>query len=570
MRMDVQRIHILPAHEAQKIAAGEVVERPANVVKELIENALDAGATSISIYLEEGGKKLIRCIDNGCGMSAIDARLSIAPHATSKISSVQDLSSLTTFGFRGEALASMASVCQMELITRLEGSPAIKLTIRAGAITHETIVAANKGTDITLKDLFYNVPARQKFLKTTKTEWNAIKQLIDAYALAYPSLHITLYHQQERIAQYNPAETIAQRASDIFESSVSKRLIALHKQDAVAQATMTGIISDHQVNRYDRSQLYFFVNNRWIKNHKLGTALLRGYRNVLPEGRFPYAAIAITVPPHTIDINIHPRKEEVQFLHPRLIEGLIEEVVAKALPQQAATPVTHFVHSFSTPTIPVQAFHIPVHPLPQTTTCVAPEIPLPVLPEKQVSTHTQVPQARILSQLKQTYIMIETEAGLMLIDQHAAHERILYETIGTRYKNAESIQLLFPELITLPRGHTINEEQYELLRNFGIEAEPWSENQIRISATPVYLKPHMLSALVEELTAHTHNIAHKVQAMLACKAAVKAGDVLNDSEMQELVHKWLAIENRLTCPHGRPTSWLMSNYEIEKNFKRIV
>lgn len=635
------KIKILAPQEAQKIAAGEVVERPANVVKELLENALDAQATKITIYISEGGKKLIRIIDNGTGMSPEDARICILPHATSKITIVEELNSISTFGFRGEALASVASVSHMQLITKhTHAAEATQLTITAGEIAEETTVAANTGTDITIKELFYNVPARQKFLKTEKTEWYAIQQLVHAYALAYPQLHISLYHNQNMTINCPPATTLRQRCEQLFEVTTTQHLLDVQEEDADTKTTLTGVITNHQYGRYDRSNIYFMVNGRWVKNYKLSSALTKGYQGVLRDGQFPCAVISITVPQHTIDINIHPRKEEVQFLHPRKIELMLQNTVHKLLNEHIVAQLqqdlgsinspgghsawhgqslephvptyapTHArAQELSAPYFPAHESHIPVTQVPydwqKSTPELAPELNAATItytqqPLLQETTSQELQQNyMLLGQLKQTYIILETDAGLMMVDQHAAHERVLYEQIGAQLAQAESIKLLFPEIITLPASSThhplilpvlrslgVVGSEIELLANlaqdFGIEIEPFGQNQLRVSATPVYVKPHMLKDIIlnmaQELSmtgaldpqTARKQMAHKLQAMIACKAAVKAHDVLNEAEMHQLIKQLLATPNRLTCPHGRPTSWVISTYDLERRFKRVL
>lgn len=599
----MSRIKILPLHEAQKIAAGEVVERPANVLKELLENALDAGASQVTIYIGAGGKQLIRIIDNGCGMSVEDARLCILPHATSKISSVDELDALETFGFRGEALASIAAVSKFKLVTRCaDAAEAMQLTIDAGTINKEEIVAANKGTDITIEDLFFNVPARKKFLKTEKTEWHAIQQLIYAYALDYPAVQFTLYHNQQRILSCTSCDTILARAQQIFDHTITERLLPLSDTEQNQHAIkIEGVISDHQYGRYDRSHIYLFVNKRWVKNHKLAQAIIKGYQGVLQQGHYPCAIISITVPLHTVDINIHPRKEEVQFLHPRIVEDHIYALVKKRLENHIAERlqvprVSHVAyqaqHNFA-PQPMMQPPTIPTITLPPIATVQLEKEPFPEIAEPapmffeqavEQQQHVSADQEQtftIKGQLALTYIMLETHEGLMLIDQHAAHERVLYEQIGARMQQQELIRLLFPEQIRLsPEDYARAIEHLQVLQNLGIEAEGWSENQILITATPVYVKPHMLKdiilALVEALKHTTvaevahKKIQHTVQAMMACKAAIKANDVLQQEEMQSLIKQLFATPNRLTCPHGRPTSWLLSVSEIERKFKRIL
>jgi DNA mismatch repair protein MutL len=601
-------IKILPAHEAQKIAAGEVVERPANVVKELIENALDAGATTITLHIAAAGKELIRIIDNGSGMSPEDAQLSILPHATSKIRSVDELTTLATFGFRGEALAALAAVSKMEIITKQEAAcEAVQLIIEAGSIIAQETVAANDGTDISIKELFFNVPARKKFLKTEKTEWHAIQQLVYAYALDYPNIQFTLYHNQNLVLSCSPCAHLTTRAQQIFDQQITEHLLTV-SSSTQTEIMIDGLISDHQYGRYDRSHIYLFVNKRWVKNHKLAAAIIKGYQGVLQQGHYPCAIISITVPLHTVDINIHPRKEEVQFLHPRIIEEALSTLVKTRLgshiAQRIQQPRTSTVNyqpyqSFAPqPTfIPVtagsyqapQAQHFTA-PSPTTTLQQIAEQPFraeeSVVPQQeflQQSSTIEEPSYTIKGQLDATYIMLDTPEGLMLIDQHAAHERILYEQIGARMSHHESVQLLFPETIRLAaHDYSCLVENLSLLQKFGIQAEPWSENQILVTATPMYLKVGMLKDIIaasaatlaqegNTLTEIAHKkVMHAVQAMIACKAAVKAHDILQPEEMQSLIKQLYTLEERLTCPHGRPTSWLVSFAEIERKFKRIL
>ena len=337
------RIKQLSAQEAQKIAAGEVVERPANVVKELIENSLDAGATQIIIYIEDAGKKLIRIVDNGYGMSQEDAYLCFKHHATSKINSVDDLHALTTFGFRGEALSSISSVSTVTLITKEAAAlSATKLMLHDGIVTSEENIPGNTGTDIAIANLFYNVPARKKFLKTNETEWRQIQLLFQAICLDYQDVHFKLYHQNNLVFNCPATNDAQQRIAQLWDHTVAQQTIPI--QYAANNFKISGIITNHTYSRYDRSALYFLVNKRWVKNHTLSKALLKGYLNVLPHDKFPLACIAITIDPAEIDVNIHPRKEEVQFLHPRIIENALHTCVKEALEKHLSAQLNRNVN----------------------------------------------------------------------------------------------------------------------------------------------------------------------------------------------------------------------------------
>src|SRR5690606_16300822 len=325
------KIKQLSHHEAQKIAAGEVVERPTNIVKELVENSIDAGATRISIYIEDAGKQLVRITDNGCGMDFADAQICFDRHATSKITHVDQLGTINTFGFRGEALACIAAVSQVILITKeeqaLEGTC---IKINANTINTVSSIACATGTDISIRNLFFNVPARKKFLKTSATEWRAIQLLFNAFCFDYPHIHFSLFSENKQINNCPVVDTVKNRALQLWEPTLHQHLITV-QSEANDAYNIDGVISDHQQYRYDKSSIYFFVNKRWVKNYHLSSAFIKGYVNVIPNGRYPIAAINITVTLDEVDINTHPRKEEVKFLHPRRVEQSLQDAVKKAL-----------------------------------------------------------------------------------------------------------------------------------------------------------------------------------------------------------------------------------------------
>lgn len=608
------RIKQLSPHEAQKIAAGEVVERPANVVKELIENALDAGATQITIYIEDAGKKLIRIIDNGCGMNQEDAHLCFKHHATSKITSVDQLNNLLTFGFRGEALSSIAAVSRITLITKeIDAALGTKLQLENLHAVDEQTVTCNNGTDIAISDLFYNVPARKKFLKTNDTEWRQIQLLFHAFCLDYKYIHFTLYHHNSLVYNCPPVADLAQRISQIFDHTIASQLLPIaHEQNGI---TLEGIISCHTYGRYDRSAIFFLVNKRWVKNHNLGKALLKGYANVLPPDKYPLACVHIALDPTQVDINIHPRKEEVQFLHPRQAENTITNAVKAALENHLSMQLQKKV-SFATPQSGWQAQSTSTHikgqlpsletvsvsPLPSS----SPAITMPDIDTRPSSKDTSIASKpvdgiaqsfpsilrntecvskdtdiQIIGQLHKTYILIEEKDSLFIVDQHAAHERILYEQFSARFENIATIALLFPSVITLSE-HEMNllmAHQDIFTRNH-IALEQLGTNQIVITAIPVHLK----EINMEELTRETigwieenqkadpelfyKKVNEKLHAQMACKAAVKAGDILTPTQMHQLICDLQKVNNRFTCPHGRPTGWNITLYEIEKKFKR--
>lgn len=583
-------IQKLPKHEAQKIAAGEVVERPANIVKELIENSLDAGATNVTIALEEGGKKLINISDNGNGMLREDARICFQRHTTSKLKSFDELESINTFGFRGEALASICSIAQVTLKTKHKDSTeGLQLTLEQGIIKQEQLIALQHGTAIAIENLFYNVPARKKFLKTTTTEWNHNAALFKAFCFSNLSVHFTLSHDGSVIYNCPPVKTIEERISQLFDTQVSSHTLAL-SPSAKKNVSISGAMTGPHYARYDRGGLFFFVNGRWVKNYKLATAVTKGYLNVLQPGKFPIAVINITVDPKTVDINIHPKKEEVQFLNPRIVEMAITESVKTTLEQHLSTQLKKTVTLAPQPTFSsfTETYESPKRsifpdlstlPFPSTEPIQTPpmQTPIETVTQQEVESYPY----RLIGQFKNTYLLLEHPDGLFVIDQHAAHERVLYEQFSERFKNQETIALLFPQVITLSaQDFETLIPHLNIFVDHGIELEAFGEQQVTVKSTPVYAKHIDMIELIQEVLgtirdtdttdkdAFFKTITERLRAQMACKAAVKAGDVLSTEKIEQLLHDLNKTTNRFSCPHGRPTSWLLDTLSIEKKFKR--
>jgi len=644
----------LAPEEIHKIAAGEVVERPANVVKELVENALDAGAKNITLYVEHGGKALIRLVDDGCGMAPEDLRMCVVHHATSKMNSVDELSTIQTFGFRGEALSSIASVSRVSIISKtsdvLEGT---KISLEEGTIVSEVPTAATDGTDIVITDLFYNVPARKKFLKKDETEWRAISQLIQAYALANLAHSFKVYHNNRLFFHAVPTDDIKERLRVVLGDSYAQALCVAAPEKHTGFA-LSGVITNPHFKRYDRSNIFLFVNNRWVKNSKLISAFIKGYGGVLPSGRFPAGVVHITADAGEIDVNIHPRKEEVQFLHPRRVALALERMVSKALAENTTgmftsptAPTTSsgvfekraFVHS-DTSDVEVQAHHntdaeritnalermrmpqadVSGDGFPSSHTSHAGDPALQsgatTLSESDVGGASQVGsgesmivaasplaesqtvqesllqhevvreadvQYAIVGQFARTYIMVEQKDGLLLVDQHAAHERFLYEMFAKRFADVAVVPFLFPPLFSLaPAEADLLDEYADLFGEHGIEVSEMGERQYAVKAVPVMLKNKDVIDMVKSALASFSSIKsadkavlqkelhHALRAQMACKAAVKAGDVLTRTQMQELITNLNAVDNRFSCPHGRPTTWHVPLNEIERRFKRKI
>jgi DNA mismatch repair protein MutL len=597
------KIHKLHPQEAQKIAAGEVVERPANILKELLENSLDAGATHIAISVKNGGKDFIDITDNGSGMDLDDALICFHRHTTSKIHSVDQLPSITTFGFRGEALASICSIAKVTLTTKTAENPeGVQLLIENTQVQTKSMVACQTGTTIKIDDIFYNVPARKKFLKSTQTEWSHCLSLFKAYALERPDIHFMLKHDDTLIYNCPPIKTLQERIAQLFEAPLTSAIIPL-KSSTQDDITVTGAITTQQYARYDRGGIFFFVNHRWIKNYQLMQAVTKGYLNILPSGRYPAGAINITVNPKTVDSNVHPKKEEVQFLHPKKVQDAITHTVKTTLEQHlsqqlkrsvtVATSIETFKPAFEQPllfdtqTVQIQPKtyqSVKTHD----TSNLLPPFAEPFDDTKTFTYSTEKKEQKAVEQFAHcighyhnTYLLLEHKDGLLFVDQHAAHERILYERFVQNFENLPKIKLLFP--LTL----TYNQETIELLINYfnlfnkhAIEFEQVGKNQLNITAIPVFLNNQPVNELIEEIIGWIKElqginklefhkiITEKLRAKMACKAAIKAGDILTKETIDQLLIDLESSNNRFTCPHGRPTTWLLPLNDIERKFKR--
>lgn len=608
----------LSAYEAQKIAAGEVVERPASIVKELIENAIDAGAQTITLSIYDGGKKLIKIVDDGCGMSAQDARLCIEKHATSKLVTFDDLAQLQTFGFRGEALASITAVARVVITTRhRDVQEGFQIIVERGEIIKESVVAAPIGTAIEVHDLFCTVPARQKFLKKRETETRHIQQLVHACSLQYQSTSLQFYVDDRLVFSSHKDHESIQRCAAVWNIDDSAQLIPVKFTHKTNTISVSGIITSHQHMRYDRSGIYLFVNNRWVKNSSLSRAVIRGYQNVLPPQRYPSAYLAITIEADDVDINVHPRKEEVQFVHQRRVERCVQDAIKLALEQNIEHHIQsaqQYAQSSSEQTMPFASPFLASSPQAfmqtgdrfdfvshnQTSSGVnnlaTQEVvndlsfDQDVVPIMNHATNNDSQEQRVtikedqftlVGQYNKTYILIHTHDGLAIVDQHAAHERILYEQFKARFAQQDTISLLFPAVVTLsPSDAQCVQDHYALFADHGIVLDCIGENTFAVKATPAHVKQLNFEDLIKkvvrwirEVTNLSHDemskyVHEKVHAQMACKAAVKAGDELNYEKMYQLIHDLYVCDNKLTCPHGRPTMWLITLHELEKKFKR--
>ena len=630
----MSKIKKLPLNEAKKIAAGEVVERPSNILKELIENSIDAQAKSISVYIKDGGKKLIHLIDDGCGMSKEDAILCFEHHATSKIKTIDDLDKIYTYGFRGEALSSISSISKVKLITKEAlANLGTKLILEDGVIKKEESVSANVGTDIYIEEIFYNVPARLKFLKKSETEWRIISQLFQSYCFAYKDIHFKLFHDDNLVFNCPAVQDLKDRIVQVWNLQLSENVLPISYADDKLGFSIEGYISNHQINQFNKNRIYSFVNNRWIRNFEISKALLMGYQNVLPFGRFPVAIISIKVNPADVDINVHPRKEEVRLLHSSKIEKAIQFSVKKALEENLSKQLNRKINILPAQVLPfeqslqlyasdfdnenesfgsaldkqffsaakqsdfkkdnllkVEQPFTPEFNLSQDKLndyemeelFGGPPKKIETLQLSQVSIEkVKSEQVKFLGQVKNTYLLIENADGLLVIDQHAAHESVLFDLFSKQFDYLATVKLVFPHVINLQESE-INGliPQLSLLKKYGIEAERFGANQIIIVATPVHLKDVSLDDLVMEIISWLHEfenldsekleieLSRKLCAQMACKASIKAGDSVTKEQVEQLIKDLYKVENRFTCPHGRPTFWSLSTGDIEKRFKR--
>lgn len=626
----------LSPQEAQKIAAGETVERPFNVVKELVENALDASATHIVICITDGGKKMIRVTDNGVGMDSEDARACFERHATSKITHCDDLDTLDTFGFRGEALASIAAVSKTTLLTRQAGAPhACKIVMDYGVCAQETIAAAPVGTDFLVEDMFANIPARKKFLKQKETEYRHILQYVHATCMSNPMVHITLQNESTTMINCPPVAHAVDRFSQLWGFSDATTIESSTSKDGMI--TVSGALVPTQRYRYDQQGIFIFVNNRWIRNYKINNAIFKGYGPHLPPGKYPYVIISITLPPNMVDVNIHPRKEEVLLQPQRQVEQLVEHAVKATLEQQTSNAIRvqplGYMSSSQEPTVSAFPVNRPAHayvpydfgaPVEQSADALllknpihehkapssyysTPHTPFMTPPSVHSSTDEYRYNAKIfnndaphsfeqilaveknkiegviIGQYHKTYILIEREDGLYLVDQHAAHERILYESYATVADTMEPISLLFPISLSFAAPDIIDTliSYQSLFAAYHIVFEQQAPTTIIITALPPSINKAVsvesifhdaLSWIKEYSTLEKDEmmrvVHEKLRAQLACKAAVKAGDVLTVEMMQSLIEDLAHTNNRFMCPHGRPTGYLIPLLEIEKKFRR--
>ncbi len=656
------RIRVLSDQVANQIAAGEVVDRPASVVKELLENSLDAGATRIRIEIDAGGRRLIRIADDGCGMVRDDALLAFERHATSKIRSSDDLLSIATLGFRGEALPSIASIARLELLTRpADDSTGTRLEIAGGKILAVEDYGGPPGTTIAVRDLFFNTPARRKFLRAETTELAHVTALVTHYALAHPEIHFELHSATHALLIAPPVREASERIYQIFGRDTLDQLLPIAAERRFDHSgipepppwrrdpdytppdpgflRMSGFISRPALQKLNRNSIYVFVNQRLIRDRLIIHAIVEAYRNIIPPTSFPVVLLFLEMPPHEVDVNVHPAKTEVRFRQQSVVHDFVRESIRVTLmkarptasflsaltdtprassslvPDTEAQPIFAIPGSeepreeedvapfaLAPPEMPPEEVPLPfglssqpdlerdegaveapfsVSPIAPSTNghaCSAP--PLPDGGEPAASLHS-LASLKPLGQLRESFILATNDEGLWIIDQHVAHERVLFEKL-LRERQTERVErqrLLMPMLIDLlPQQMVLFSTLAEELERNGCEAEPFGPHTIAIKAAPAGLAGHELERMIHEVleqpgaAAQSDNLETartRIAASIACHAAIKINMPLDPARMEWLLNALAQTDHPTSCPHGRPIALRYSWKDIQRAFQRI-
>ena len=568
-------IKVLDKTVASQIAAGEVVERPASVVKELVENSLDAGASQISVEAQGGGVNLIRVTDDGSGIPAAEVEVAFSRFATSKVSSITDLESITTFGFRGEALPSIAAVAEVEIVTSVDaGVAGASLSLNNGTVVNRGRQARPRGTTISVRNLFHTVPARLKFLKSTSTENSHIARVVSEYPLACPEVRFSLTLDGRDVLSTPGSGSLLDAIIEVYGVEVAHNLLEVKAADdtwqdnAVSAPLVTGMIGSPALNRANRDYLSFFVNRRYINSRLLSWAVEEAYHGLLMQGRHPVAIINISVPPDEVDVNIHPTKAEVKFRQERAVFVAVQRAVRGTLVELAPAPrIDEPTATYTAPPSPARQFWATPNQQPAPTAEPPMVEPVPLV---------SLPALRVLGQIDSTYIVTEGPDGLYLIDQHAAHERILYE----KFREQQSQQQIEVQGLLEPVPFEVSPRQDEVLRNShqqltesGFTIELFGDRTYLLRAIPALLDRQNWPAMVRELLDNAvegkvTDWADGIAITLACHSAIRAGKGLTHEEMRELIQQLEQTRMPRTCPHGRPTVIHLSSRQLEKEFHR--
>jgi DNA mismatch repair protein MutL len=601
------RIRQLPPNVVTKIAAGEVIERPASVLKELLENSVDAGSTRIDVEVEQGGTELIRVADNGCGIAPEDLPLAFASHATSKLQTADDLFRIGTLGFRGEALSSVGGVAQVALQSRTtEHACGSEIRCDGGELSPVRAWSGAPGTRIEVRHLFYNTPVRRKFLRTTTTEMGHLCEQFTRLALAHPTLHLTLRHNGKPVYEIPATATLPDRLGLFFGAEVRDRLYIVEAQQGAV--TLRGYIADPACERGNARMQYLFVNGRPVRDRSLSHALQEAYRGLLMTGRYAVAFLFLDLPPDEVDVNVHPTKSEVRFRNGHALYGLVFGAVRDRLSAQNLTARLKVTSTLdapqAAPTLPDPLAWFEPRVAPTYTPLTAPPpasngghstlahaagSEQPALPPEQPAAQPAWPAPSALAglppvkaiQLHNAYLVLETAEGMLVIDQHALHERILFEQLKRRIRSGtlEAQPLLIPEPVELTAEQAARALEHQAeLTELGLGVEAFGGGTLLLTSYPAILgnRPPqtILKAVVDHLCSKDRVPSREVLlndllSLMACHAAVRAGDPLTPEEIAALIAQRQLADDTHHCPHGRPTALLFSRHDLDRQFRRI-
>ncbi|MBA3961122.1 MAG: DNA mismatch repair endonuclease MutL [Chthoniobacterales bacterium] len=579
----MSRVHLLSDTLASQVAAGEVIERPASVVKELVENSIDAHAQAIEIMIRRGGISLIRVTDDGVGMDRDDALLCLERHATSKIRTAADLATIGTLGFRGEALPSIASVARFRLTTReKEAVAGTEVIVSGGKLETARDGGEAPGTQVEVRSLFYNLPARRKFLRSENTETRNIEHQLNLQAIGHPEIAFSFVRDERLVFQLPGTKLLRERIRDLLGSELLARLLEIEPR-ARAKIQLRGFIGQAGVSRASRAQQFIFVNGRAIESPVVGAALREGYHTALMKGQFPVTFLFIALDPAEVDVNVHPAKREVRFRDPAGVREAVVAAIRRTLESDRHTwqeqfrgpPPTQppFVRPESSPPLaPEPAFVIaPTEPPVRDQSFAPPNEKRPTLPAHRF---------QILGVLNKLYVLMENAEGLVLVDQHAAHERILFEELRRRMEEqgVPSQRLLLPQVVSLPpRDAEWIERNLATLQKMGLGVEEFGRHTFKLESLPPFLSgadpARLLHDVIESLKSASQStsplrLGEDMIAKTVCRHAVKANDPLRQQEVEKLIRDLLECELPYCCPHGRPTMIQISLGELEKKFGR--
>ena len=596
---NMSRIRLLPEILASQVAAGEVVERPASVVKELVENSIDAGARRIEISIRRGGISVIRVADDGCGMDRDDALLSLERHATSKIRTSADLAAIATLGFRGEALPSIASVSRFRLTTREpEAMAGTEIIVAGGRIDTVRDGGEAPGTQIEVRSIFYNLPARRKFLRSENTESRNIEHQLHLQATAHPEIAFVFVRDERVVFQLPAASSLVDRIRDLYGKELVERLLTVEEFSSSSKIRIRGLIGQAGVSRQSRAQQLVFVNGRAVESPVLTAALREGYHTALMKGQFPVTFLFLDLDPAAVDVNVHPAKREVRFRDPGSVREAVVRAIQRTLesgrrdwqqqfqrPAEQPVPLPQPSHpSVPTPSEQGQFTEPPVASVIPSAESIRGEIshkPAWSSPEP-IEVASSSRQFQIIGILNKLYVLMENQEGLVLVDQHAAHERILFEELRRRMEEqgVPSQRLLLAQTFELaPRDAEWVERNAATLQKMGIGIEPFGQNAFKIDSLPTFLDVSdpvtFMRKVIDGLKSASNGssamrLGEEMIAKTVCRHAVKANDPLRYLEVEKLISDLLECELPYCCPHGRPTMIQISHSELEKKFGRKV